>query len=455
MGRKKTRDEFIEKSNQIHNNIYDYSKVDYNNSKEKVIIICPIHGEFKQTPSDHLKGGCRKCGRLIVANKLNSNTNNFIEKSNIKHNNIYDYSKVNYINNRTKVIIICKDHGDFLQRPNDHLTGYGCMNCCKNKKKSHSDFIEQARVIHGDAYDYSLITAENFINTSIKVDIICRIHGPFKQTPQCHLRGGCLNCAYINIGLQKRKIHNDVIDAFIKIHGNKYDYSKVEYITNNDKVVIICKEHGEFLQTPHSHLSGCGCCKCGILIVTKKQTLTQEDFIEKAINIHGNLYDYSQVKYINCREQINIICKKHGIFETLPYIHLQNHHCPKCNKRYSKNSIQWLKYMEICHNKNIQHAENIREYFIPSTKYYADGYCKETNTIYEFHGSYWHGDPKLFNSNDYNKTTNCTFGKLYQNTLNKEQTIKDMGFNLITIWESDWIKLNKCVRILQKKYRNL
>jgi len=179
------------------------------------------------------------------------------------------------------------------------------------------------------------------------------------------------------------------------------------------------------------------------------------EFINKSNIVHNYKYDYSETKYgINNNDKVNIKCLIHGIYQQTPSNHISGKGCSKCSrKQYSKAQIKWLNFIQIKDNICIQHAENDCEFKIPNTRFKADGYCKETNTIYEFHGSYWHGDPKLFNSNDYNKTTNCTFGKLYENTLNKEQILKDMGFNLITIWESDWIRLNKCVKILQQKYK--
>jgi G:T-mismatch repair DNA endonuclease (very short patch repair protein) len=112
-----------------------------------------------------------------------------------------------------------------------------------------------------------------------------------------------------------------------------------------------------------------------------------------------------------------------------------------------------LNFISIFYAINISHAENDKEFILPNTRLKADGYCKETNTIYEFHGDYWHGNPHIYPNNKYNNTTKCTFGELYKNTLNKEQQIRNLGFNLITIWESDWIKLNKCVKLLQRKFR--
>ena len=107
------------------------------------------------------------------------------------------------------------------------------------------------------------------------------------------------------------------------------------------------------------------------------------------------------------------------------------------------------------YNINIQHAINGIEYTILKTNYKADGYCKETNTIYEFHGDFWHGNPKKYRSDDINKITKCTFGILYEKTMQKEKTIKELGYNLVVMWESDWNKINKSIRCLQRKFRNI
>jgi len=127
--------------------------------------------------------------------------------------------------------------------------------------------------------------------------------------------------------------------------------------------------------------------------------------------------------------------------------------CPICSPKYSKTQIQWLNFISSYNQIQIQHAENEGEYIIPSTKYSADGYCQQTNTIYEFHGDFWHGNPKKFNPTDMNTIINKTYGELYQKTIKREQEIRDMGFNLITMWESDWNKIIKSVRTIQQIFR--
>ena len=149
MSKRKSNDEFIREAQSIHHNKYDYSKVEYTNNKTKVCIVCPEHGEFSQTPSDHLNGkGCPQCAGNVRCDK-----DTFIEKAKSIHNDRYDYSKVEYVNAHTKVCIICPEHGEFWQIPNNHLNGNGCP-LCKNRKigdglrDTVEDFTKKSNEIH-------------------------------------------------------------------------------------------------------------------------------------------------------------------------------------------------------------------------------------------------------------------------------------------------------------------
>ena len=187
-------------------------------------------------------------------------TEEFIKKARDVHGDKYDYSKVEYVNNQTKVCIICKEHGEFWQRPLDHLKGHECSECGKiknveSRKKTLEQFIDEARKVHGGKYDYSNV---KYDNTSTKVCIICKEHGEFWQTPEKHLSGcGCPKC-----GGTKKYTTEEFIEELRKIHGDKYDYSKVEYINSHTKVCILCKEHGKFYTTPNGLLIGHGCPSC-------------------------------------------------------------------------------------------------------------------------------------------------------------------------------------------------
>ena len=187
------------------------------------------------------------------------------------------------------------------------------------KKLTQKEFIDRSLIIHNNAYDYSLV---EYDNNKIKVRIICFKHGEFWQSPSKHLKGqGCPICAIdkitdnTNIFINKSKL----------IHGEKYDYSLINYKNSKINIRIICFEHGEFWQTPSNHLSGHGCPKCG-----GRYKLTTLKFIEKSIKIHDNKYNYSEVLYINNKTKVKIKCPKHGTFTQRPDAHLRGQGCPKC-----------------------------------------------------------------------------------------------------------------------------
>ena len=187
-----TNDEFKEKANEVHNNFYDYSHSDYKDNQTKVKIICPTHGEFLQIPNTHLKGGgCYKCA---LENRRLTQFE-FIRRSNIIHNNFYDYSQSEYKNSITKIKIICPTHGEFFQCANNHLQGSRCYKCSvENRTFSQQDFIDQANKIHNNFYDYSQC---EYINYKDKIKIICPLHGVFFQSPSSHLAGhGCSKCCF-------------------------------------------------------------------------------------------------------------------------------------------------------------------------------------------------------------------------------------------------------------------
>lgn len=263
MSERLTKKQFIEKSIAVHGDKYDYSKTVYKTAKDKVCIICPEHGEFWQTPQSHLLGhGCSKC---VGTGKLT--TEEFIEKAMTIHGDKYDYSKVNYVNAKTKICIICPEHGEFWQIPNNHLNGSGCPKCV-GIGLLQEEVIERFRSTHGDRYDYSKVV---FSKMRDKVCIICPEHGEFWQTPNAHINGnGCPLCAHEETWNKRGRITTDeFVQKAKEVHGSRYDYSKVNYINNRKKVCILCNKldrnglvHGEFWQNPNCHLSGNGCPKC-------------------------------------------------------------------------------------------------------------------------------------------------------------------------------------------------
>ena len=211
-----------------------------------------------------------------------------------KHGDKYDYSKVEYVNAHTEITIICKEHGEFRQKPHNHKTGSSCPSSPKKKRKKvqyseavlklrdeqkklrdeerlkkveetkrqkYPDIVAELKKIHGDKYDYSKV---EYVDYGTPLTIICPKHGEYHQIFYHHRKGhGCPKCGN-KISSQKQTFSQEkVIASFKRVHGDKYDYSKVVYVRNYEKVIIICPEHGEFLQAPSGHKSGQGCVKCG------------------------------------------------------------------------------------------------------------------------------------------------------------------------------------------------
>ncbi|MFP4403897.1 MAG: hypothetical protein ACLFPJ_06095 [Candidatus Woesearchaeota archaeon] len=224
MSKRKTTEQFIKESKEKHGDRYDYSLVEYVNCKIKVIIICKKHGLFLQRPDDHIrKQGCPACGKEMIIFKRTKTKDIFTKQSIDTHGYKYDYSLVNYITGKTKVKIICKEHGIFEQTPNSHLSGKGCSMCGGTKKLTTVDFIEKSINIHGNKYDYSLV---NYKNNKNIVSIICPIHGVFKQRPDDHCKGiGCPKCSESKGEKEIRNILNNYqikFESQKKFDGCKY-----------------------------------------------------------------------------------------------------------------------------------------------------------------------------------------------------------------------------------------
>lgn len=224
-------------------------------------------------------------------------------------------------------------------------------------------------------------------------------------------------------------------------HGTKYDYSRVEYVNNSTKVIIICKKCDiEFHQAPNYHLLGTGCPACGRRRCDKSRSLTTETFIDRASKIHNGFYDYYKTKYIHNSQSVIIQCPIHGEFTQVAYTHLKGHGCQACGKLgFSQKCLRWIRNIEKEKGITIQHIMNGGEYCIPGTRFKADGYCKETNTIYEFYGDKWHGNKDVYLLTDKcHPFSDKTVEQLYNKTISREQQIQQLGYNIVSIWEYDF-----------------
>lgn len=205
-----------------------------------------------------------------------------------------------------------------------------CIFIIKINMKNTNDFIKIAQEIHKGKYLYEKAV---YINAKTKLTITCKKHGDFLQTPNNHIysKQGCLICA----GLKKYS-NEEIIEKFKKKHGEKYDYSLVEYFGMFKKVKILCKIHGIFEQTPKNHITGKGCGKCRGLHQTNTEIINRFQLI------HDDLYDYLKTIYKNMKTKVIIICSKHGEFLQTPDTHLRGSGCPKCKNSKGESKIHKL-----------------------------------------------------------------------------------------------------------------
>ena len=366
-------------------------------------------------------------------------TEEFIIRSIEIHENRFDYLNTVYINNHTKVCIGCKDHGSYWQLPAEHLRGHGCPQCSGQRivldQDKTSNWILHAIKYHGNSYDYSKVV---YTTSYASVLIGCHIHGYFLQVASEHLRGrGCSKCFF-----DKRR---DTSEIFIKKatdkYGNKYDYSLVSYVNSITNIIIICPVHGRFKQRPYTHLNGCGCKKCGYEKNAKAQNSSTLEFIEKAIQCHDDLYDYTDSIYVSSDKKLKIRCKSKHIFYQTPNCHLGGSGCPQCNRSHtiSKKETKFLDHLNIPK----------RAYYLPEWKAKSvDGFDPETNTVYEFLGDFWHGNPIKFSGHHIHPFIKKTYGYLYDKTFEKLNKLKSLGYNVKYIWENDWNKFKGGIDII-------
>jgi Zn finger protein HypA/HybF involved in hydrogenase expression len=307
------------------------------------------------------------------------------------------------------------------------------------KKISTEDFVKKSIIVHGNKYSYEGV---RYMDARTKVRIFCKKHGKFSQTPDNHLHGiGCPKCGHEQKGKTQTQTNSTFETKAKQIHANQYSYEEVIYKGAFIPVKIICRVHGSFSQTPHDHLAGRGCQDCSIV----RRTSTTRNFIANATKVHGTIYSYKETEYVNSRTEISITCKTHGTFSQRPDTHLRGSGCPGCNStRYSRIAIKWIEEYAYSHRlKSVQHAQNGGEFRIPGTRYLVDGYHKPSNTVFEFYGDCFHGNPKTYRPTDKcNPFSDFTAKQLFNETLRREKELKCLGYKVVSIWENEYRSLN-------------
>jgi hypothetical protein len=336
----------------------------------------------------------------------------------------YDLSQVKYKDAKTPLKLTCKEHGEFSKNLNK-LTGKnasGCPKCGLNKRAEsktckQETVIDKIKTIHGDIFDFS-----NFKYSSMKesVTLGCKKHGNFSVLPNSLIYGksGCPSCGRERSEQAKLLSFDTVLDRCKEVHGDKYDYSKIEeYTTTEQNYTITCKKHGEFSQKMTDHLSGRGCKECGRESMINKRKLSKEDFVDRAFSVQGNKFNYDKFKYTNYSTKSTVICEEHGEFEVSPLNHLKGTNCPKCAKKVSRSELEIREFLqdkiecEFGNRKLLGNSSEV-DIFIPSKK-----------VGIEFNGLYFHSDK--FQDSDYH--------------LQKTNKANINSIRLIHIFEDEWL----------------
>ncbi len=353
MPKKLTLEVFVNKAKRLYGDKYDYSKVIYVNTETKVCITCPEHGDFWITPHNFLNNhSCPECsGHQRITKEI------FIERSTRKHKGRYDYSKVVYQRLDIPVTIICPVHGEFQQLPSGHMYGNGCPICFGSPKSTTEEFIRKAKEIYGDQYDYSKV---DYTGNKEKVCIICPEHGEFWMTPNNHLRGHhCPEC----YGTPKLTTEQFIARAK-RVHGDRYNYSKIDYQGLSKKVCVICRNHGEYWVYPQTHLKGGNCPTCnGILPtdlsaqITRIHRITLPIFIEKCTQKHNGKYDYSGVNFVHLDDFVKIICPYHGEFWQRAKVHYRGYGCPVCGGSKRLTNEEFIEKAKLVHEDKYDYSK--------------------------------------------------------------------------------------------------
>jgi hypothetical protein len=392
-------------------------------------------------------------GEEVMGAKLSLDT--IITRCREAHGEKYDYHLLpKDIKTLDRGTIICPIHGEFKQIMADHYGGKGCRECGKliiaqKKLKTWDQFLFDARAKHDDRYTYP---NQQYKGSEIDIIIVCSIHGSFPQRPANHLSGaGCRHCGIVANAANLRLTIKEVVDTSNAKHDYYYDYSLITNINNvKDYIDIICPTHGIFSQQVYAHMDGNGCNDCGNIKRHNAHASTLDEMIVKANAIHHNKYSYPDQEYINGKTKIQIICPKHGSFWQTPNAHISKHKhgCPTCGNgaRISAPCIMWLDLMGVPNDP--EH----REVRLPigSGRKKADGFDPITNTVYEFYGDYYHGNLDKYDEDEDNGL-GITYGELYEKTMKREKLIKQAGYKLITMWESDFLMMEKEFKARQKK----
>jgi len=424
----------------------------YQTTYVKLKFLCSNNHEFETIPKHITSGhGCPKCGIIQTISKNTVSHNQFIEmldERNIKFDPIRLSPNQTYSGTYNPLTFLCENNHSFSTTPKSVLRGSGCPTCFSQRYNS----LNKIQSLIDENNKNTLTEQIQLLSNSVDItynettQFKCSNNHIWDETPK-HIINNfrCPLCKTDRKNTFKREKLLQ-LQQFL-LERNRDNINTPIYLVDGEKfkshhsmMKFICRYNHQW-EASFLRITRCksGCPHC-----YGNARKTTEQFIEQLSNLNNTRKNkiilIPNQSYVNAAHKLDFECDKKHVWKARPYNIINGYGCPDCsiNRNYSFKAIRWLEYIINKENIKILHAENGGEYRIPNLNIKVDGYCKETNTVYEFLGNYWHGNPNIFDQTDINVNLNKTYGLLYEETSEREELIKNAGFNLISIWEEEW-----------------
>lgn len=364
-----------------------------------------------------------------------------------------------YTSHRNKLTFICAVGHEWIGIPVNIIRGASCPVCDKTNRSikqtnTHERFLQQlhTRNINNPTSPVYVAVGQQYLGMCVKLSFECNHRHTWLAKPNNVLtnNSGCPTCRKLKAGARLTTTQSEFLEQ-LQNRNIQYPYKLIFLLTGEiyksrkEKLSFRCNKNHVWSTSPDAILSGSGCPICGTQLTAQKRAITHEEFLNRLANRNLEYNDkpaylYKDQKYTNNKIKLKFTCDKGHVWTSLPDNTIRGSGCPICaRKTFSQVAINWINSVELKDNIKIQTAlSECKEYRIPGTKFKVDGFCKETNTVYEFYGDYWHGNPKIYNPLDTNKVNYKPFGVLYTNTIQRETKIRKLGYNIVTMWESDY-----------------
>lgn len=277
----------------------------------------------------------------------------FATEAPIFHGNTFNYDEAVFKGMKIPIWMTCTVCDTRKEIVPDTHRNKRCSVCthrqnADDQRYSIDDFLEKSKRIHGDIFGYDKAVYEA---NNTQLIVTCPIHGDFEITPTGHWKSktGCTKCgAEQSWDFRGLTTQAEFLTDVVTVHGDKYSYSKLIFVGYQDKIEVLCKEHGSFWQMPMDHKIGRGCPDCGNITQGLSQRSSTKEFIERAVSIHNGYYSYENVEYITNADKVDITCPVHGSFWQTPSIHWNGAGCPDCTGYgFSPSAETKLYYLKV------------------------------------------------------------------------------------------------------------